>query len=186
MQVLFLALGANRRRAVIEESTRAVDDGGNAVVLVGQLKTWHRDPFDSRVEVVEVSRLEQQHPPRAVERVLLFKGPGALFKVVGRGPLKQWATSTRKTYERRIAAPAHRALILPSDRRTWGQLRQRLIHRHVLADRPPFDLLVVSDPESMITAAALLAGCANSSLPTPRVSYSYDHAGAGAATSGAG
>lgn len=186
MQVLFLALGGNRRRAVTEESARVVADGGTAVVLVGQLKTWHRDQFDPRVEVVEVVRLEQQHPPRTMERVLLFKGPGALFKVVGRGPLKQWATSTRKTYERRIAGPAHRALILPSDRRTWGQLRQRLIHRHVLADRPPFDLFVVSDPESMITAARLVAGCANSNLPNPRVAYSYDYAGSGATAPGAG
>lgn len=186
MQVLFLALGGTRRRAVVEESAQVVADGGTAVVLVDQAKTWHRETFDPGVEVIELSRLERLHPPRRMEKVLLFKGPGALFRLVGRGPLRQWATETRKTYERRIANVAHRALILPADRRVWGAVRQRLIHRHVLHHRRPFDLLVVSDLDSMVTAAHLLDSYPASNLPEPQVSYSYDNAMPLAAAPGAG
>ncbi|NJP32629.1 hypothetical protein [Micromonospora thermarum] len=177
MQVLFLALGGTRRRAVTEESARAVADGASAVVLVEQRKTWHRDEFDPGVEVVELARLEALHPPRRVEKVLLYRGPGAVFKVVGRGPLRPFVARAKKAYERRIAAPAHRALILPRQRKAWGDVRQRLIHRHVLAGRAPFDLVVVSDPDSMPTAARLVAGFAAGGLPEPQIAYSYDNAG---------
>lgn len=177
MQVLFLALGGTRRQAVTEESARAVADGGSATVLVDQRKTWSRVEFDPRVEVVELARLERSYLPRRVVKVLLYRGPARLFKLVGRGPLRPWVTRARKAYERRIAGPVYRTLILPRERQARGELLQRLINRHVLAGREQFDLLVVSDPDSMPTAARLPAGFAASGLQVPRIAYSYDNAG---------
>ncbi|MFJ8580592.1 hypothetical protein [Micromonospora sp. NPDC093277] len=173
MHVLFLALGGTRRRAVIEESAQVVADGGTAVVLVGNPRRWEEETFDPGVEVIELSRLEQLHPASTVEKVL-FNGPGVLLRLAGRGPLRPWATKARRAYARRVSIPAHRAFILPADRPTWGEWQQRLIFRHVLLQRRPFDLLVVSDLPSMVPAARLLAGCPAGNLPEPQVSYSYD------------
>ena len=177
MQVLFLALGATRRRAVVEESAQVVADGGHAVVLISQAKPWSREQFQPEVEVVDLARLESRHPARGIEKALLFSGPRLVFRTLGRGPLSGSVRRAGKAYERRIASPVHRAFIMPSYRRAWGDLRQRLIHRHVLAEGAPFDLFVVSDPASMPPAVGLLANRAAGDSPAPRVAYSYDYAG---------
>jgi hypothetical protein len=178
MQVLFLALGATRRRAVVEETTQVVADGGRAVVLVAAARPWSRERFHPEVEVVDLSRLEAHGPIRRVERALLFSGPELVFRALDRGPMKTFARRAGGAYERRIASPVHRAL-MPRKGDDPAELRQLLIRRKVLAGRPPFDLFVVSDPASMPPAARLFGRPAGTDSPAPRVAYRYDYAGSG-------
>ncbi|MFC6021547.1 hypothetical protein ACFP2T_35935 [Plantactinospora solaniradicis] len=178
MHVLFLALGATRRRAVIEESAQVVADGGRAVVLVAATRPWSRERFHPEVEVVDLTRLETRGPIRKVERALLFSGPGLVFRAAGRGPMKTFVRRAGGAYERRIASPVHRALMFRKGDDP-AELRLRLIRRQVLAGRPPFDLFVVSDPASMPPAARLLAEPDGTDSPAPRVAYRYDYPGSG-------
>lgn len=173
MQVLFLALGATRRRAVVEESGQVVADGGRAVVLVDQARTWSRDQFAPRVEVVELSRLESRHLPRLIERAIVFAGPRAVFRMAGRGPLAKWARRGQKAYERRIAARMDRAF-MRLYLRLWGDVRQKLIDRHA-ASGAAVDLMVVCDPTSIPPAAQLMKTYEAGRIRPPQVSYSYDY-----------
>ena len=175
MQVLFLALGANRRRAAIEESAQVVADGGHAVVLIDDAKPWRRVSFDPGAQVVELSRLECAHLPMKVERLLLFKVPGLLFRTVGRGALRKWARRAADAYERRLADRVHRRLVVPLYRSVWGEASRSLIQRHVL-DGASFDLFVVTDLASMPCAARLLASYDASDAEAPQLAFGLDYA----------
>jgi hypothetical protein len=124
---------------------------------------------------VELSRLELGHLPRSVEMLLLFRGPRFLFRMIGRGRLRRWASRAAKAYERRIAVPLHRRVLMPIYYRVWPRKRQQLIERHVLTG-VPIDLLVVCDPLSIPEGAALVGRCtAHDRTPTPVV-FGLDYA----------
>lgn len=173
MHVLFLALGANRRRAVVDEAAQVVADGGQAVVLAEQAKPWSGESFAPGVRFVAVDRLQATHRPRRVENLVLYRGPRFLLhRVIGRGPLKRRARRAAKAYEKRVADRVHRRLFTPVYDRLFSDVRARLVDRELRRGRP-FDVLVVSDPLSMPEAQRLLAGSGGRG---PQVVYSIDHA----------
>ncbi|RZU74542.1 hypothetical protein EV384_3014 [Micromonospora kangleipakensis] len=171
MHVLFLSVGGTRRRAVVEESAQVVADGGAATVVVDRAATWTRETFASGVTVVELARLEQRQPALRVEQAVLYKAPRKVLRTVGRGPLRRLAKRAEKSYERRIAARAHRAFL-----RMRGDARPRLVDALVRRGRP-VDVLVVTDPVAMPYAARLVTGAPAASAP--RVCFSYDYSGEG-------
>ncbi|MEN3610725.1 hypothetical protein [Plantactinospora sp. ZYX-F-223] len=175
MQVLILALGANRGRGVAAEAAQIVADGGRVVVLIDQAKLWRRVKFAKGVRVVDLSRLESSQPLGKVEQVLLYRGPRKLFRVVGRGPLRGRAQRASGVYETRVADPVHRRLVQPLFRRGWGDGSRNLIRSRVL-DAERFDLIVVADPTSMPYAAGLLADYQRAGGEMPRFSFGLDYA----------
>lgn len=171
--MLFLALGANRRRAVVTESALVAADG-RAVVLIDNAKSWQRDTFAPGVEVIELARLEARHAAMRVERLFLYRGPRfLLYRVIGRGPLRPAARRAAKAYEKKFADRVHRRVFLPAYRRVWGDVRSRLVDQHVLAGRR-FDTLVVADALSIQQAARILRASGDGGTP-PTVCYSIDH-----------
>lgn len=152
-RVVFLALGASRRRVVIEESTQVVTAGGTAVVVVDKASAWRRERFDPRVRVIALAELEQRQrllvSARRVARM-----PAVALRTLGRGPLRAASRRMARSYEGRIADQFHRRVVLPAYRRLRGDVRHRLLHRFVLQAQA-FDLLVVSDPLSIPVAARL-------------------------------
>jgi hypothetical protein len=177
MVVIFLALGDNRRRGVVQESAEVAANGDRVVVLIGRGSRWRAESFAPGVAVVDVARLDLRHPPRFIEEMLLFAGPRFLLhRVVGRvRPFRELARRLAGAYRKRVAAPVHRALFLPVYRRLWPDMRLRLIERHVLRDLAP-DLVVVSDPLSMPTAVELFGAHAARVGDPPQLCFSIDHA----------
>ncbi|MEV0427367.1 hypothetical protein [Micromonospora sp. NPDC050495] len=176
MQVLFLALGANRSRAAQEESAQVVADGGRAVVVIDQRQPWRRVKFHRSVKVVELSRLEAARLPVRIEQLLLFKGPRKVFRAVGRGPLRERVGRVSTGYETRFADRVHRRLVQPLYRKGWGEGSHAVIRRGLPADAA-FDLIVVTDPASMPYAAGLVADYEARGVPVPRLAFGLDYAG---------
>jgi hypothetical protein len=73
MRVLFLALGANRRLAVTEESRALAEAGGHPVVLVDRPAAWAAETFAPGVQVVSMTGLARGRWPAAVEKVVLLR-----------------------------------------------------------------------------------------------------------------
>lgn len=177
MQVLFLALGASRTRTAAEESAQVVADGGQAVVLIDQRKSWRRVTFDQAVTVIELSRLESGRLPVRIEQLLLYRAPRKLFRVVGRGALRDRMGRLSGTYETRFADRVHRRLAVPLYRPGWGEGSRRVIRQGLPGT---FDLIVVLDPVSMPYAAGLLADYEARGVALPRVAFGLDYAGTAA------
>ncbi|MFC4145030.1 hypothetical protein ACFO0M_02065 [Micromonospora mangrovi] len=169
MHVLFLSVGGTRRRAVVEESAQVVADGGTATVVVDRVAPWSRETFADGVRVIDLAGLEQRQRAARVEQAVLFKAPRKVLRTVGRGPLRRFAKRAEKSYEKRIAARAHRAFV-----RLRGDLRPKLVDG-LLRRGNPVDVLVVTDPVAMPYAARLLTG--GRPAAQPRVCFSYDYAG---------
>lgn len=153
MHVLFLALGANRRRAVREEARRVIDDGGRAVVLVTGHSAWADEPWPAGVRVVRVPDTGTHWPLRA-EKALLYKVPRRLLagaaKVARRDP-KRWA----KAYEKRAADRLHRKVFLPAYRKAWPNRPKEALVTAVRG-QGPYDAFVVTDPASFPVAHELI------------------------------
>ncbi|MFG2084670.1 MULTISPECIES: hypothetical protein [unclassified Spirillospora] len=154
MNVVFLALGATRRTAVVAESGRVVAGGGTATVLLDRPSSWEKDPLPDGVVVVELPVLEQSYRPAAVS-LLLFRIPRLLFRVCARGPLREWGERLDRAFRRRVARPVDRGLARIY-RRDPAVVRTRAVRRAVLAGGSP-DLVVVADPQSLTPAAELVA-----------------------------
>lgn len=157
MNVVFLALGATRRSAVVAESARVVASGGSATVVLDQRSLWKRDRFPDGVDVVELPELEDGYRPRAVT-VLLFRVPKAVFRALTPGPLRGWGDRISGAFRRRVARPADRALARIY-RRDAARVRRRSLRRAVLdgavlGGATP-DLVVVADAQSLSPAADL-------------------------------
>ncbi|WP_328462423.1 hypothetical protein OHA21_35190 [Actinoplanes sp. NBC_00393] len=153
MQVLFLALGANRRRAVIEESRRVVEHGGRAVVLVTSRSAWSAETFAPGVRVLALPSPDTHWPLRA-EQVVLFRGPRFVLaraaRVLKRSP-KRWIGA----YEKRVANRMHRKVFLPVYRKAWPDQQKRALAAQVRAGGP-YDAFVVTDPISFPVARELI------------------------------
>ncbi|WP_433349084.1 hypothetical protein [Micromonospora sp. CA-111912] len=168
MHVLFLSIGAVRRRAVVEESAQVVADGGTATVVVDRISPWNRETFANGVRVIELAALQRRTPVARIEQAVLFKAPRKILRTVGRGPLRGFSKRAERAYQTRVADRAHRAFV-----RLRGDNRAKLIER--VGARSRVDVLVVTDPIAMPYAARLTGG---HHAPTyPRVCFSYDYAG---------
>lgn len=175
MRVAFLALGATRRRAVVEESAEVVAEGGAAMVVVDRAQGWDPEGFAPGVTVVELSRLKARHAPVRLERLFLYRGPRfLLYRVIGRGPLRGLAHRAATAYQRRVADRIHRRLFLPVYRRLWPEVTPRLVERQVLR-RTGTRTLVVTDPMSIPAAAGILRRYRVRGQAPPAVCYSIDH-----------
>ncbi|MEU4567478.1 hypothetical protein [Micromonospora sp. NPDC023956] len=177
-RTLFLALGGNRARVVVEESARVVADGGHATVVVDELTAWRGQRFAPGVRVVELARLQREHLPVAAEQLIVHRVPRAALRAVGRGRLSGWSQRAGRAYDRRIAGRVHRRIFLPVYHRFWGDARYRLLRRRIARDG--LDLLVVADPVSIPVAARLLAD-----RICPDISYGLDTASPSGAPSSA-
>ncbi|AVT32830.1 hypothetical protein C6361_28975 [Plantactinospora sp. BC1] len=162
-QVLILALEGSRRLAVLADVERVIAAGGSATLVVNDIGKWRREKLPKQLRVVDLTKLELRLAPLAVEQMVLVRGPGFLFKAVGRGPLAGRSKKANRAYQRAFADRVHRRVGLPVYRRLFqplyakkGDPRLRLLDRYVLQPGR-FDVLVVSDPGSMPAAATILA-----------------------------
>lgn len=175
MQVLFLAVGAARKRAVAEESAAVVAAGGKAVVVVGNKKPWATETFPPGVRLVTLDELEARHLPRRIERAVLYKGPRRVAGAIGRGPLRARTKKALKAYEKGVAGRVHRRLFLPLHRRVWPTAGARMIQRGFGAGGGP-DLIVAADALSIPRAVELTESWGSAGRGTPRIAYSVDTA----------
>ncbi|MEV7296769.1 hypothetical protein AB0N79_34905 [Streptomyces microflavus] len=173
MQVLFLALGASRKRAVLDESAELRANGAQVIVVVDKKKSWLNAGFAPGVVVTTLKELEARHLPRRVEHALLYRAPRATVRAVGRGPLRRPARRGLKAYERRLAASLHRRAFMPVHRRLWPDAQARMVLAPFAA-RGGLDLLVVSDALSVPRAVRLLDAWAAGGTK-PRVCYGLDY-----------
>ncbi|MGW7518831.1 hypothetical protein ACWGJ2_24910 [Streptomyces sp. NPDC054796] len=195
MHVLFIALGATRKRAVREEAAEAVACGHTVLVLTETAESWRDQPFAPGVELVEMTRLELRHAPRFLEWALLFRAPRAAVSLLGRGPLRRPVGRAGRSYERRLARRVHHRLFLPCYRGLYGDavtVRHRLA-RQLVRERS-VDHVVVCDPASMpmalqltrrrtapgarggtVSGRAVGTGRAGDGVPVPGLSYSAAH-----------
>lgn len=81
MQVLFLALGASRKRAVLDESAELRASGAQVIVVVDKKKSWLNQEFAPGVVVTTLKELEARHLPRRMEHA-------ALPRTAGDGPCR--------------------------------------------------------------------------------------------------
>ncbi|MFD9607241.1 hypothetical protein ACIODT_00895 [Streptomyces sp. NPDC088251] len=173
MQVLFLALGASRKRAVLDESAEAASNGAQVIVVVDKKKSWSGVQFAPGVTVATFKELEARHLPRRVEHAVLYRAPRATVRAIGQGPLRSRSRRALKMYERRVAGRVHRRVFVPLHRRLWPDARARMVSA-AFAARGGLDLLVVSDALSVPRAVELMEAWAVRG-PLPRVCYGLDY-----------
>ncbi|RFS86058.1 hypothetical protein D0T12_05350 [Actinomadura spongiicola] len=152
MNVLFMALGASRRPAVLRESAQVAADGGHSVVLVQKASAWAKESLPDGVDMVELAELERRYGP-AAPRFLLYRIPRLLLRVCLPGPLRGARDRVYAGYRRRVARPIERRLVRLL-RREPAAVRARAVDRELLRGRS-IDLVVVADPQSFVTAAEL-------------------------------
>ncbi|MGW9026213.1 hypothetical protein ACWGQ5_18840 [Streptomyces sp. NPDC055722] len=173
MQVLFLALGAARKRAVVAESAAVAAAGGRAVVLVADKKRWAKETFAPGVVLTTAAEMEARHVPRRLERAVLYQGPRRVAGTLGRGRLRAKTKKALKAYEKGVADRVHRRVFLPLHRRVWPTAGARMIQRCFGPQGGP-DLVVVADALSIRRAVDLLETWDSVGLGTPPVRYSVD------------
>ncbi|WP_141578948.1 hypothetical protein [Actinomadura sp. WMMA1423] len=153
MNVLFLALGGSRRRAVAAEAEHLLQHGDKVTVLVDKASRWRKGPqIPEGADTVELSRLEGGYRPAAV-RLLLNRLPLLLLRVCLPGPLGGLRKRVRSAYVRRIDRPVDRRLAR-FYRRDAAGVRRRVIARDLLRGRS-VDVVIVGDPGSMVLASEL-------------------------------
>lgn len=181
MRVLFLAVGATRRRAVTAEIAEVLAAGGEAVLVVDSRRPWRGEHLDPRVRVVDLAAEEGRRPVFVAERRALLGAPLAVLRLAGRGPLRR-AGRAGEAYQRRLAAAVHSRVTVPAYRRIRPQARRRLIER-VAGPLDAFDLVVVADPMSLPEADRLrTSGRRDGGAPV--LCYSIDQVGPAAPRAG--
>lgn len=152
MNVLFLALGASRRRQILAEVEQVIAAGGTATVLVEKPAKWRTSPLPDGADMVDLPRLLRDARP-AVIRLLVDRIPRFLIRVCLPGPLRGFGARVQSFHRRRVARPLHRRLAVLYARNP-AEFQGRVVRRDVLARRS-IDVVVVGDAESMVTASEL-------------------------------
>lgn len=152
MNVLFLALGAGRRRAVQEESAKVVAEGGTATVVVAMAKQWQADSFVPGVTVLDSSVLHRDELLWRLERLVVYRGP----EFVLRRAFGRRGGSAVKAYRRKVADRFHKRAFLPVHSRLSKGGRSRLIAQHMTRSARPYEWIVVTDSRSMPEAVEVL------------------------------
>jgi hypothetical protein len=168
VNVLFLALGASRKRAVVEECKQVVADGGTAAVVVDSLLPWQRAGLPDGVPLIDAAALQRTHAPMRVEHLLVYRGPRFLLHRV----LRRRAKRAVSGYEKRVADRFHRRVFLPIYRRLWGNARGQAVAQHIAGSGQRYDWIIVADSPSMPDAVRLLDALGGAQ---PGVAYSVDH-----------
>ncbi len=153
MNVLFLALGASRKRAVVEESAAVVASGGTATVVVASTRQWQLSAFAPEVKVLDASILHQDQLLWRIERMVVYRGPEFVLKRA----LGRRGKSAVRAYRNKVADRFHRRAFLPVHNRLSKDASSRLIAGRVVRGGPqPCEWIVVSDSRSMPEAVAVL------------------------------
>lgn len=152
MNVLFVALGATRKPAIIRQSAQVLAGGGNAAVLIGKPSAWTREPLPDGVDAFELHALERRYRPAAV-RILLYGIPLLLLRMCFPGPFRGIRKRIDAGYRRRVARPVNRRLAR-FYRRDPAAVRRRAVDRELLRGRS-IDLVVVGDPQSLVIVSEL-------------------------------
>jgi hypothetical protein len=169
VNILFLALGASRKRAVVEECAKVVADGGTATVLVESTRQWQRAGFGDGVTLIDSAVLLRDRLPLRIERLVVYRGPRfVLTKGFGR-----WGRRAAGAYKKKVADRFHRRVFMPAYRRLSGDTRAPLVARHIVGSPRPFDWIVVADPLSMPEAVRVLGDLGTGNRIG--LAYSVDH-----------
>jgi hypothetical protein len=151
VNVLFLALGAGRRRAVVEESAKVVANGGSATVVVATAHAWTAE-IDPGVTVIDSSVLYRGQLPWRIERLVVYRGPRFVLKRA----LGRRGKSAVRAYEKKVADRFHRRVFLPIHKRLRRDVRSQLIAQHITRSPRPYEWIVVTDSRSMPEAVEVL------------------------------
>jgi hypothetical protein len=168
VNVLFVALGATRRPAVVRESEQVLADGGSVCVLVRKPSSWAKDPLPDGADAVELPALERRYRPAAV-RIPLYRIPRLLLRVLLPGPLRGLGNRIDSAYRRRVARPVDRRLAR-FYRRDPEAVRRRMVGRELRGRS--IDLVVIGDPQSLVTVSELAGVIADAGA---RLAYSVAH-----------
>lgn len=180
VNVLFMALGGTRRRAVEKEAVSIAERGGEVTILIATPWAWPVRNFPAGTRVVALKQLERGL--WQLEALLFSAGPGFLYRKIYHGKLRrffpkgafqrfmlrvtrglsQWEAT--RIYNRRFKTVGYSSGRLPQAGPNWRPL-----------DGRSFDLLVVADALSMPAAVDFLAH-ASERGGKPQVVFSADHA----------
>jgi hypothetical protein len=151
VNVLFLALGAGRRRAVVEESAKVVADGGTATVVIATAHRWTAE-IAPGVTVLDSSVLHRAQLPWRIERLVVYRGPRFVLKRA----LGRRGKAAARAYEKKVADRFHRRVFLPLHKRLRRDVRGQLIAQHIARSPRPYEWIVVTDSRSMPDAVEVL------------------------------
>jgi hypothetical protein len=172
MNVLFLALGDSRWRAVVEECGQVVADGGTATVVVDSTARRQRAVLPGGVTVIDAAKLERARGAMRIEHLVVYRAPRFLLRRL----LRSRAEPVVRAY-RKVADRFHRRVFLPVYQPFRGESRAKVITREVSRSPRPYDWIIVADSRSMPDAVRLLDRLAGGS---PGVAFSIDHLPVGA------
>ena len=173
MNVLFLALAAGRRLAVLDESAEVVNDGGRAVILTDTLRPWHGYQLAPGVELVPLGALSKDRLPMRIVNLVVVRIPDKLLRIVGKGPLRQPSKRVRRAYKRRIGQPLQRRAIGLQNR--YGRpVRHQDLVMSMLHQRD-FDAIIVANSQSILLGGQVLRALKTEANRHPIVRFSIDH-----------
>jgi len=168
VNVLFLALGASRKRAVVEECKQVVADGGTAAVVVDSAGPWQRAGLPAGVTLIDAAVLQRTRLPIRIEQLVVYRGPRFVLHRV----LRRKAKRAVGAYEKKVADRFHRRVFMPIYRRFAGEARGQSIAQHIGRSGQRYDWIIVADSPSMPDAVRLLDALRGAK---PGVAYSIDH-----------
>lgn len=172
MNVLFLALGASRKRAVVEECKQVVADGGTAAVVVDSSAPWQRAGLPDDVTLIDAAVLQRTRLPIRIEHLVVYRGPRFVLHRV----LRRKAKRAVGAYEKKVADRFHRRVFMPVYRRFAGEARGQSVAQHIGRSRQRYDWIIVADSPSMPDAVRLLGALPDApGGAKPGVAYSIDH-----------
>jgi hypothetical protein len=171
VNVLFLALGGSRWRAVVEECGQVIADRGTATVVFDSTASRQRAALPDGVTLIDVVKIERTRGPMRVEHLLVYRGPRFVLRRV----LRSRAEPVLRAY-RKVADRFHRRIFLPVYRPFQVESRAGVIAREI-SRHPPYDWIIVADSRSMPVAVRLLDALGGRT----GVAYSIDHVPAAAA-----
>jgi hypothetical protein len=164
-KVVVIALNHRRHRAISSEAAWALDHGVEVHLVTVSAEQW---PFmDPRVRVHELRQGEGAHPVPRIERLIVFRGPRAIFTRadavlarLARTPAKPVASpalaferAVRAAYEK-VANSFHRKVFV----RFYRLLRPYILWR--VADRQVLPAVGVGSADQVVVqdAAAITLG----------------------------
>ncbi len=167
MRVLFLAFGAYRRQAVIEECEKVLADGGTATVVIESMAKWRRVKLPDGVTVVDTATLRRERLAMRIEYLVVYRGPRfVLRRVAGRRAKRAIAV------HKKVADKLHGRLVLPVYRRLAPEPRGRLIARRIARTDERYDWIIVADASSMPDVVELVDALGDAA---PGIAYSVDY-----------
>jgi hypothetical protein len=150
MNVVMLALGANRQNAVQDDAAFLLDRGAEVTLVTTQAQKW--PGLDPRTEVLELSAHESRHPVRYLEWLVVFRLPRVPFSLLGRVPgMRGKAAGLQRAYEQKLAWRFHRRIFERAYKGVRPLVLWRVARRRVLPtlDFAATDLLLVLDSASI-------------------------------------